>query len=465
MSELTRRIEESLGRWGTNPVLTELGPRGEIVSVGPEDLQFRIRSMTTILRQGGIDRDTVVALFLSNSIDFVVVILALIYLRAVPVFAKKEYRFIELTTIFRDLSPGAVIAESSFVPMLSPFASGRGLLVREGTGRFTVVNPTSSTSKTSGISDQWVSINCTYRGTGTLVGSLALEKQYLHGAKVLQAGLQSTPGESLLYPLPLSHIFTLVGCLFTPLLYGLTGILATTIHPRVILSSFETLGVNHVTAVPEVYRLLLRSVKEGQKFSSLLTFVSGGSRLEIEEYDELSKAFSVEVLHGYGLTEFTPIARNSRGESRAGTVGRVCDGVEVKIANPDDHGRGEILVQSESMFGGYYNRPEETFLAIRDGWFHTGDQGHFDQDHLVFDWETKNTYKMNGVIVDLEEVRSAVLSATVARDARVIIEGNSIVALLETPLAVDIESEEMRVQEVLKHQIAAYKIPRKIRRA
>jgi long-chain acyl-CoA synthetase len=80
------------------------------------------------------------------------------------------------------------------------------------------------------------------------------------------------------------------------------------------------------------------------------------------------------VVQGYGLTETAPIVTlNHPFHATRGAVGKPIAGVEIKIA--DD---GEILVRGENVSRGYFNAPEETRVAFRDGWFHTGDVGDLD---------------------------------------------------------------------------------------
>jgi long-chain acyl-CoA synthetase len=76
---------------------------------------------------------------------------------------------------------------------------------------------------------------------------------------------------------------------------------------------------------------------------------------------------------------------------RADTVGKPLPGMEVRIANPDREGIGEVTVRSKTVMSGYLNEPELTARAIVDGWLITGDLGHFDaQGHLHLVGRKKN---------------------------------------------------------------------------
>jgi len=82
----------------------------------------------------------------------------------------------------------------------------------------------------------------------------------------------------------------------------------------------------------------------------------------------------IPVLQVYGLTETTAICTmDDPGHVEAGRVGPAIRGIEMKLAEND-----EIVVRGPNVFPGYWNRPQETAKALRDGWFHTGDQGEVD---------------------------------------------------------------------------------------
>jgi long-chain acyl-CoA synthetase len=83
---------------------------------------------------------------------------------------------------------------------------------------------------------------------------------------------------------------------------------------------------------------------------------------------------SLPVLQVYGLTETTAICTmDYPGRVEPGRVGYAIPGTEMKVGE-----NGEIVVRGPHIFPGYWNRPQETAAVLRDGWFHTGDQGEVD---------------------------------------------------------------------------------------
>ncbi|MGB6690606.1 MAG: long-chain fatty acid--CoA ligase [Terracidiphilus sp.] len=110
------------------------------------------------------------------------------------------------------------------------------------------------------------------------------------------------------------------------------------------------------------------------------TFISGGAPLGIDTARWFAAA-GIPLYEGYGLTETSPvIAVNSPVTHRMGSVGRPLPNVECMLAED-----GELLVRGPSIFKGYWHKPEanaECFNA--EGWFHTGDIAHIDEDGFIY---------------------------------------------------------------------------------
>ena len=141
-------------------------------------------------------------------------------------------------------------------------------------------------------------------------------------------------------------------------------------------------------------KLVFSKVKEALGLSGIQAVASGSAALQ----PRLARFFNgagITVLEGYGLTETSPVVSvnttNGAGMLRIGSVGKMADGVDVKIAED-----GEILVQGPNVMMGYYKDPEKTAEVIKDGWFHTGDIGVIEDGFLRITDRKKEIFKTSG---------------------------------------------------------------------
>ena len=155
-------------------------------------------------------------------------------------------------------------------------------------------------------------------------------------------------------------------------------------------------------AVQSLFRVMLAAngflrdtlkVNLGRKFfgqvhesfgGQLRVAISAGSRFDEAVAKDFHK-LGFTILQGYGLTETSGAATATYEEdNRVGSVGKPMHGAEIKIADPDKDGVGEVLIRGAMVFAGYYRNPEATKEAFTDdGWFRSGDLGRVDKDgHL-----------------------------------------------------------------------------------
>ncbi len=113
--------------------------------------------------------------------------------------------------------------------------------------------------------------------------------------------------------------------------------------------------------------------------------ICGGAALNQELIDDF-ESMGIVILNGYGITECAPLISCNRNQYRKnGSVGAPIIGGEVKIADPDENGEGEICYKGPNVMLGYYKEPEATATVFdEEGYFHTGDWGRLDEEGWIF---------------------------------------------------------------------------------
>jgi len=191
------------------------------------------------------------------------------------------------------------------------------------------------------------------------------------------------------------------------------NILIQSFDPDLILDLIEREQVTVFFGVPTMYQMLIDSPRFNQTdFSKIRFLVSGGAPLSRDIFETFRTKKSAHIWEGYGLTEVGP--NNFLADGKLGTLGRPMPFVDVKII--DEQGRqvrpgqeGELLLKGPHVCAGYWNKPEATAEAIKDGWFYTGDLARVDQDgHYAIVGRKKDLIISGGANIYPAEIERAI---------------------------------------------------------
>jgi long-chain acyl-CoA synthetase len=292
------------------------------------------------------------------------------------------------------------------------------------------------------------------------------------GSAANQVSVRANITTSVL-PLPLAHAYgllVLVGGLHRA--EGARTILMRWFNPADWVKLAEQHQAQGSALVPSMIQMLLGQPLEKADLSALTAISSGAAPLPDEVRREFeARVPSATIYEGYGCTEAaTLISANSVGARRAGSVGLPVPGCEVTIL--DDDGKalppgqdGEICVRSPGVMTGYWHDPGSSALP-GDGWLHTGDIGHLDDDGYLYVVDRKKDLIIRGGFNvfprDVEEVlvaHPAVDQAGVVGrpDGRL---GEEVVAFVSLRQDAEITADELT--RYAKEHLAATKYPRQI---
>lgn len=222
-----------------------------------------------------------------------------------------------------------------------------------------------------------------------------------------------------IHSLPMYHCAQL-DCFFGVDVYlGATSVILPAPTPARVLDAIEKHRATKLFAPPTVWIDLLAAPEFATTdLSSLLKGYYGASPMPVEVLRDLRRELpGVRLWNFYGQTELSPMAtvlRPEEQESRAGSAGRPALNVETRVVdedgNPVPPGEiGEIVHRTPHACLGYFNKPDETAEAFRDGWFHSGDLGILDTaGYLSVVDRKKDMIKTGGENVASREVEEVI---------------------------------------------------------
>ncbi len=376
----------------------------------------------------------------------------------------------ELRYTLSDSGAAAIVTTPEFLPKV--LAAGRGLGVHivvtgdavEGAASFTELSAGGEAPLVRVDPGEMAALLYTGGTTGRSKGVVLSHDAMSYAA---WAGVKSGEHDGFtvgLLPLPLAHAFGLtVSVLAMHAVRPGRTVLMRWFDPVRWLQYVQSERVEHGALVPTMLRLLATQPLEDYDLSSLRKLTSGSAPLPAEIAEQWSRRVpNCEVVEGYGCSETAALATlTPTGQNRRGSVGRAAPGVDVRVED------GEICIKSPSLMSGYWHDPDTTELALRDGWFHTGDVGRIDTDGYVYVVDRlKDVIIRNGFNVYPRDVEEALMRHPAVAVCAVVgraddESGEEVVAFVQPVPGADVTGEELVAWS--REHLSAVKYPREVR--
>lgn len=280
------------------------------------------------------------------------------------------------------------------------------------------------------------------------------------------------PGDRLLLAVPLFHCYGQNAILNSGLNVGATIVMQRRFDLKEAKALINEHEVTKLFGVPTTFQLMLEACSTDD-LATIDYYFCAAATLAPQLGEAWQEKFGVPVCEGYGLTETSPFASYNHALKHVpGSIGMPVDLAELKVVDPETGERcppgvpGEIAVRGRNVMLGYWNKPDATAEAVRDGWFYSGDIGKVDEKgyYYIVD-RIKDMVAVGGMKVFPSEVERILLDAPGVADCAVVglpepIWGEEVVAFV-VPKDQDRTDAEPIRSYCLEH-LAAYKVPSRV---
>ncbi|MFF0450260.1 long-chain fatty acid--CoA ligase [Streptomyces sp. NPDC004609] len=434
--------------------------------------------MAGLLRDRGVKPGDQVAIMLPNSPDFAIAYFGVLRVGGVVVPMNPLLKAREVAYYLGDSGARLLFARPAFpdeVRTGAQQAEADAVVVDPGGFDALLASAPLAEGVIERREDDTAVILYTSGTTGEPKGAELTHANLTRNCDVVAAELLHLTSDDVIFGgLPLFHAFGQSCTLNATVASGACLTLLPRFDAGQALQMLAEHGVTVFAGVPTIFsRLLQPPDRDAYDVSRLRLAVSGGAAIPVGVLRSFEAAFDCVVLEGYGLSETSPVASFSRVDAprKPGSIGTPIPGVQMRVV--DDSGNevpqgetGEIVIRGHNVMKGYWQRPEATSAAIRNGWFHTGDLARVDPDgYFWIVGRQKDLIIRGGYNVYPREVEDVLYEHPAVADAAVIglpnpDLGEEIGAAVVLKPGAAATAQELR--DYVKRQVAAYEYPRKV---
>jgi len=434
----------------------------------------------------GVRKGDRVAMLLPNSPEFVILYFGIVKIGGIAVPLNIRYKIDELASLFNNSQPKVLVAESPSLELLVSALPRFHYIEQvidlgDKTGQFIGYHQIMTTGSARRVEvepepEDIALIAYTSSPTVNPRGVVLTHHNLVTEATISAYGFEQTDKDiTILFALPLHHMFGLVGILLTAIYKGSTVVIVPGLSIKGVMEIIERERGTIFMGVPYVYALVVNMAeKDGIRndLSSLRLCGSAGAPLSPDIMKRFKKYFGLDIIDFWGLTEAVchitcpPVD----GTGKFGSVGKALPGWEIKIV--DDNSRelptnhlGEIIAKGHIMKG-YYHNPQATAEVIKDGWLYTGDIGRMDEDGYLFILgRKKDIIIRKGQNIHPSDIEAVLITHPKVAEAAVVgipdeMRGENVRACISLKTGEVATEEEIRY--FCRKHMADYKLPKQI---
>ncbi len=459
------------------------------------ELEDAVHAFASALQQAGIQKGDRVAVMLPNSPHFVISYYGILTAGGIvtqvnPMLVERELQY-----ILTDSGAKAIVALDTVYPRVRAVEAETDLekvivASLQSGGQSVSPDETFEAFLASGKNHEFhpVSINpaedvaiLQYTGgtTGRSKGAMLTHRNLL--ANVVQSfeffKSDFHPGQDrCLTVIPLFHVFGMTACMNLTLYAGSSLVLLPRFDIKEVLETIKREKPTSFPGVPTMYVALTNypGVEE-YGVDSIRTCNSGSAPMPVELMREFERRTGAKVLEGYGLSEASPTTHCNPpfAERKPGSVGIGFPSTEYKIVDTETGERelpigelGELIIHGPQVMKGYWNMPEETKKALRNGWLYTGDLARMDEQGYVYIMDRKKDLIIaSGYNVYPREIEEVIYEHPAVKEAAVIgvadpYRGETVKAFIV--LKDGANATEQDIADYCKANMAPYKVPKLI---
>lgn len=282
--------------------------------------------------------------------------------------------------------------------------------------------------------------------------------------------------ERFLTVIPLFHVFGMTSCMNFAIFTASESILLPRFELEEVLKTIKNEQPTIFPGVPTMY-VAINSHPKAEEYgiNSIEVCNSGSAPMPVELLHEFEKKTGSKILEGYGLSEASPTTHCNPmfGERKPGSVGIGVPSTDYKIVDLATGLKevpigeiGEVTIKGPQVMKGYWNMPEETSHALREGWLFTGDIGKMDEDGYLYIIDRKKDMIISsGYNIYPREIEEVLYEHPAVQEAVVIgipdsYRGEDVKAIIVLKAGKDCTVEEM--VQYCRQNLSAYKVPKNI---